>query len=225
MRLPGGVAQGALGLGQLLCANEHPGEIARVCRRHPRSGSHICVGLAWAGNPQLKGDPLRSTTLAALTPLAELSDIAFFSLQFGPAAAELHAAPFQVIDGSSQDRDFAQTAALMATLDLIISVDTSVAHLAGAMGLPLWLLLPHLADWRWMEHRNDSPWYPTARLFRQARPGDWRTLVLSVRDQLRQFADRLPSRSIKSASRLACLASESSDMESLNYSESHMGEV
>ena len=75
-----------------------------------------------------------------------------------------------VWDGSSQDRDLAETAALMATLDLVITTDTCIAHLAGAMGKPVWILLPHLSDWRWMQQTETTPWYPTARLFRQSTP-------------------------------------------------------
>jgi len=82
-----------------------------------------------------------------------------------------------VWDGSSRDRDLADTAALVATLDLVITTDTCIAHLAGAMGKPVWILLPHLADWRWMQQRETTPWYPTARLLRQAAPGDWAGLI------------------------------------------------
>jgi ADP-heptose:LPS heptosyltransferase len=141
----------------------------------------------------MRSDRHRSTTLEALSPLLAFQGAQFFSLQFGAAAAELRAAPaldvptFAIIDGCSRDKDFAETAAFMATLDLVISVDTSVAHLAGAMGLPLWLLLPHLADWRWLERREDSPWYPTARLFRQPAAGDWTAVAERVREQLEAF--------------------------------------
>jgi tetratricopeptide (TPR) repeat protein len=157
---------------------------------YPHQGDNLRVGLVWAGNPRFRGDQLRSTTLEALLPLTEVDGISFFSLQFGPAVAQL--APLQskfpVTDACSQNKDFAETAALLATLDLVISVDTAVAHLAGAMGLPVWVLLPHLADWRWLEQREDSPWYPSARLFRQSAPGDWKSLAERLREALRRFA-------------------------------------
>jgi hypothetical protein len=92
-----------------------------------------------------------------------------------------------VWDGSSQDRDLAETAALVATLDLVVTTDTSIAHLAGAIGKPVWILLPHLGDWRWMQKIETTPWYPTARLFRQREPGDWAGVVERVITQLEAF--------------------------------------
>jgi ADP-heptose:LPS heptosyltransferase len=128
------------------------------------------VGLTWAGNPRYKSDHLRSTQLATLLPLLRVPRITWISLQKGPAAEQLADLPGDVFlwDGSSQDRDLAETAALVATLDLVITTDTSIAHLAGAMGKPVWILLPHLSDWRWMQQRETTPWYPTARLIRRA---------------------------------------------------------
>jgi tetratricopeptide (TPR) repeat protein len=175
-----------------------PAEIAAAWRRCPRRDARLRVGLAWAGNPQMKGDPLRSTTLETFAPLLKEGGAVFFSLQFGEVAAEIGNSGVAIVDGCSRDRDLAETAALMATLDLVLSVDTSVAHLAGAMGLPVWVLLPHLADWRWMDHREDSPWYPTARLFRQPSPGDWTSLAAKLRDELADFAARFsPGRSLE----------------------------
>jgi tetratricopeptide (TPR) repeat protein len=168
-----------------------PAAVDAAWRAHPRQDNRLRVGLVWAGNPRFKGDQQRSTTLEALLPLAELTDVTFFSLQFGTAAAQIAASPsyFPLIDACSQNKDFADTASVVATLDLVISVDTAVAHLAGAMGVPIWVLLPHLADWRWLEKREDSPWYPTARLFRQTTPGDWRSVAERVRDELQKFVD------------------------------------
>jgi hypothetical protein len=158
-------------------------------RRHPRREKRLRVGLVWAGNPRFRGDQLRSISLEALLPLTEVEDVDLFSLQFGPAVAQI--APLQsrfpLTDACSNSKDFAETAAFVATLDLIISVDTAIAHLAGAMGLPVWVLLPHVADWRWLEQRQDSPWYPTARLFRQPAPGDWKAVAEQVRDALRSL--------------------------------------
>jgi len=91
---------------------------------------------------------------------------------------------FLLVDACSASRDFAETAALVATLDVVITVDTAMAHLAGAMGLPVWVVLPHLADWRWMDAREDSDWYPTARVFRQKTAGDWRAPVARIGDEL-----------------------------------------
>jgi ADP-heptose:LPS heptosyltransferase len=124
--------------------------------------------------------------LNQFAPLAELKSTDFYSLQKGPAANQIAAAPrgLDIIDLSADLRDFIETAALIANLDLIISVDTSVAHLASALGKPVWLLLPHAPDWRWMLHRSDSPWYPTMRLFRQPTPGNWTTVIKNITNAL-----------------------------------------
>jgi ADP-heptose:LPS heptosyltransferase len=99
----------------------------------------------------------------------------WISLQKGPAAEQIRLLPENIalLDGASQDRDLADTAATLGTLDLVVTTDTCIAHLAGAMGKPVWILLPHLADWRWMEDSESTPWYPSARLLRQASAGDW----------------------------------------------------
>jgi tetratricopeptide (TPR) repeat protein len=140
------------------------------------------IGFAWAGNPRYKADRQRSTTLATLLPLLRTPGVTWISLQKGPATEELAALPGDVFvwDGSSQDCDLAETAALVATLDLVVTTDTSIAHLAGAMAKPVWILLPHLSDWRWMQELETTPWYPTARLFRQRAPGDWAGVVERV---------------------------------------------
>jgi tetratricopeptide (TPR) repeat protein len=140
------------------------------------------VGLAWAGNPGYNADRLRSVKLATLLPLLRIPGITWISLQKGPDAEQLAALPADVVllDGSSRDRDLAETAALIDTLDLVITTDTCVAHLAGAMAKPVWVLLPHLSDWRWMQQIETTPWYPTARLFRQSIPGDWTEVLERV---------------------------------------------
>jgi len=159
------------------------------------------VGLAWAGNPRYKADRQRSMALATLLPLLRIPGITWISLQKGPGAEQLAALPGDVFvsDGSSGDRDLAETAALVASLDLVITTDTCIAHLAGAMEKPLWILLPHLADWRWMEQVETTPWYPTAWLARQSEPGDWRGVVKRVMEELdgsrRDEAFRQPQRS------------------------------
>jgi hypothetical protein len=144
------------------------------------------VGLAWAGNPRYKSDRQRSTVLATLLPLLRTSGITWIALQKGEAADQLAALPNDIFvwDGCSGERDLAETAALMATLDLVITTDTCTAHLAGAMAKPVWIMLPHLSDWRWMQKIETTPWYPTARLFRQSKPGDWAGVVERVIAQL-----------------------------------------
>jgi len=110
----------------------------------------------------------------------------WISLQKGETAGQLASLPGGIFvwDGSSGERDLAETAALIATLDLVITTDTCIAHLAGAMAKPVWILLPHLADWRWMQQIETTPWYPTARLFRQRAPGDWAGVLKRVIGQL-----------------------------------------
>ncbi len=160
-------------------------------------GSGPRIGLAWAGNPQYKADSLRSMRLETLLPVLRTAGFWWISLQKGEAAEQLGCLPNNVFvwDGSSRERDLAETAALVATLDLVITTDTCIAHLAGAMGKPVWILLPHLADWRWMQETETTPWYPTARLLRQKTPGDWGRVVERVCDELeaqgRGFAQNL----------------------------------
>jgi Flp pilus assembly protein TadD len=158
-------------------------------RRFPCVGSGLRVGLAWAGNPRYKADRLRSVTLETLLPFLRAPGFTWISLQKGEAAGQLARLPEEVCvaDGSSRDWDLAETAALAATLDLVITTDTCIAHLAGAMGKPVWILLPHLADWRWMQERETTPWYPTARLLRQKTQGDWAGLVERVISELYIF--------------------------------------
>lgn len=139
------------------------------------------VGFVWSGSSAHANDRNRSIALHALAPLAR-DGVTYFSLQIGEAAAEIRTPPLgmKFIDMNDQIRDFADTAQIVAGLDLVICVDTAVAHLAGAMGKRAWVLLPFVADCRWMERREDSPWYPTMRLFRQRRPGDWRQVVSEI---------------------------------------------
>jgi Tfp pilus assembly protein PilF len=137
------------------------------------------VGIAWAGQRTHKNDSNRSMRLETLRPLLARSSIQFVSLQHelcGEDAAFLQGCP-QLLDVGGQFRDFADTAAVISRLDRVIAVDSAVAHLAGALGKSLFLLLPLAADFRWMRERQDSPWYPTARLFRQPQFGDWASVV------------------------------------------------
>jgi len=144
------------------------------------------VGLAWAGRPTHKNDRNRSMKLAKLAPLGQVPGVSFFSLQKGEAAAEAKTPPpgMELIDWTEELKDFADTAALIANLDLVIAVDTAVAHLAGAMGKAVWTLLPFASDWRWLLEREDSPWYPSMRLFRQPCIGDWDSVIIRVVDAL-----------------------------------------
>jgi tetratricopeptide (TPR) repeat protein len=126
------------------------------------------VGLAWAGNPAHSNDRRRSMPVAALQPILAVRGINFVNLQVGPRANETG-----LPDLSPALTDYAETAALIAALDVLVTVDTSVAHVAGALGKPAWVMLPHTPDWRWLLGRETSPWYRSLRLFRQPRPGDW----------------------------------------------------
>jgi tetratricopeptide (TPR) repeat protein len=145
------------------------------------------VGLVWAGNPDHKNDQRRSCSLSELSPLNDLEGVQLYSLQKEVSQADtsfLEAESGIIHIGGLLD-DFADTAAALACLDLVVSVDTAVAHLAGAMAKPVWLLLPYLPDWRWMLQRTDSPWYPSMRLFRQAQADAWAPVIDDVKQALR----------------------------------------
>ncbi|MGO9939945.1 MAG: glycosyltransferase family 9 protein [Terracidiphilus sp.] len=136
--------------------------------------------------------------LATLRPLLRMEGVFWVSLQKGEAAAQLRELLMDVaiLDGSSGYRNLAETAALLAMLDLVITTDTCIAHLAGAMGKPVWILLPHLADWRWMEKVETTPWYPTARLFRQQSSGDWAGMLERVSAEICLFRSQWPEAEI-----------------------------
>lgn len=161
-----------------------------------RSGQGLRAGIAWAGNPRYKADRQRSMKLEMLVPLLRTPGITWISLQKGDAARQLAGLPggIEIHDASSGDQDLADTAAVVAALDLVITTDTCVAHLAGAMGKPVWILLPHLADWRWMQGIETTPWYPTARLMRQTEPGDWDGVLRRAIAELGLFRQRRPKR-------------------------------
>jgi tetratricopeptide (TPR) repeat protein len=144
------------------------------------------IGLVWAGNPRHHFDAFRSVPLAALEPLAALTGNAWFAIQKGPGATQLaDVASRWPMDALGDElEDFAATAALIQALDLVITVDTSVAHLAGALGKPVWVLLAEQPDWRWGKGRADSVWYPSARVFRQTRLGDWSNVVAELQTAL-----------------------------------------
>lgn len=144
------------------------------------------VGLAWAGNPEHQRDRERSCGLSLFAPLADAADVCFISLQKGASADEADMPPIgmNLLEFANDLNDFADTAALVANLDLVISVDTSVVHLAGAIGKPVWTLIAYSPDWRWLLKRSDAPWYPTMRLFRQERAGDWSGAIAAVAEAL-----------------------------------------
>jgi tetratricopeptide (TPR) repeat protein len=148
------------------------------------------VGLVWAGSPAHRRDRDRSLALSALAPLADIPDVAFYSLQKGHAAPQAANPPagMRLFDIGGTLGDFADTAAAIMALDLVVTVDTAVAHLAGALGKPVWILLSYVPDWRWLIDRDDSPWYPTARLFRQPARGAWGPVVANVAAALRGLA-------------------------------------
>jgi tetratricopeptide (TPR) repeat protein len=158
-----------------------------------RRQGKLRVGLAWAGNPRNTYDPRCSLPLKTLAPLRTITGASFVSLQTGPAATQIEplASSFKVQNACAAHRDMAETCALIEGLDLVISVDTAIAHLAGSMGKPVWVMLPHAPDWRWLLDRDDSPWYPAARLFRQPAAGDWRSVVEKIARELKLAVLRL----------------------------------
>lgn len=175
-----------------------PDDVARWTARlaqHDSSagGSPLRVGLVWKGNPRFENDADRSLPgLHLLAPLGAVAGVRFFSLQKGAGEDEALAPPAQLplVHLGGGIEDFADSAAIVAGLDLVISVDTAVAHLAGALGKPCWILLSeYKTDWRWLTDRCDSPWYPgTARLFRQTTAGDWAPVVAEIAAALAAWA-------------------------------------
>ena len=149
-------------------------------RRLMEQGPGLKVGLAWSGNPRFGAARLKACPVERLEPLLSVPGCVFVSLQTGDAAVEaarLSGEGPAVIEAGPEFAGFDDTAALVTALDLVISIDTAVAHLAGALGKPVWIMLPYAADWRWLIDREDSPWYPSARLYRQTHPGDWASVV------------------------------------------------
>ncbi|WP_145022901.1 tetratricopeptide repeat protein [Geobacter argillaceus] len=158
-----------------------PGQV-ELWRNRMVPGENIRVGIAWKGRSEHVNDRFRSCPPEELGPLGHLTGIDWYSLQVDSRQGPLP--PLRLVDLTARIADFGDTAALISNLDLVISVDTSVAHLAGALGIATRLLLPFAPDWRWGLHRNDTPWYPGMRLFRQRSPGDWQDLITQVADAL-----------------------------------------
>jgi hypothetical protein len=152
-----------------------------------RPGDRMNIGLIWSGSPGFAYNYRRSTKLETLAPLAQLPGINFISLQKGPASAQAKTPPpgMRLIDWTSELNDFADTAALISQLDLIITTDTGAAHLSGLVGKPTWILLMFAPDFRWLRQREDSPWYPSVRLFRQPVARDWDTPIQWMVEELR----------------------------------------
>ncbi|MGA3066213.1 MAG: tetratricopeptide repeat protein [Tepidisphaeraceae bacterium] len=166
-------------------------QLADRWREKIGSDKRPCVGLVWNGRPNPQ--PLRSIPIKQLAPLASVPGVRFVSLQVGDMAKEAADAPagLEIADWHQDIRDFADTAALMANLDLIITIDTAAAHLAGALARPTWLLLYHKPDWRWMNAQTTCRWYPTMRLFRQESPGNWQKPIQNVVQALRDWTAKL----------------------------------
>jgi hypothetical protein len=167
-----------------------PAKVAQWATR--LAGCGFTVGLVWAGDTHAHRpagaavDRRRSLRLARLAPLAQVAGVTFVSLQKGEPAAQASNPPagMELLDFTDALKDFGDTAALIANLDLVIAVDTAVAHLAGALAKPVWILSRYEGDWRWLNGREDSPWYPTARVFHQQASGAWEEVVDRVASEL-----------------------------------------
>ncbi|HJT77893.1 MAG TPA: tetratricopeptide repeat protein, partial [Gemmataceae bacterium] len=164
------------------------------------------VGIAWQGSTQYRGDRWRSMPLARFAPVAAVPGVTLVSLQKGFGSEQLRDVPFPVLDLAARLDEkagpFMDTAAVMQCLDLVITSDTAIVHLAGALGVPVWVALPFVPDWRWLLGRDDSPWYPTMRLFRQTKPGDWDEVFGRIAAALRDHTgagDRSPAVRIEMA--------------------------
>lgn len=171
-----------------------PAEIPYICTdpakvaywRDKLSSVDFKVGIVWSGSPMYERNHLRSCKLADFAPLSMIDGVKLYALQKGESAGQIEelAGQISVVNLGEQFEDFTDTAAAIENLDLIISIDTSVPHLAGAMGKPVWLLLCSAHEWRWLLDRQDSPWYPTMRIFRQTKPQRWDIVFQSVAEQL-----------------------------------------
>ena len=154
------------------------------------TGDELKAGLVWAGVTHNKLPAYRRLRTADFfTALSQVKGIKYFSLQKGPGADDPRPSDFNLIDLSNDLKDFADTAAVIELLDLVISVDTSVVHLAGALAKPVWVLHHH-PDYRWLRDRTDSPWYPTMRLFRPVPMGNWPGVIQEIEEQLRTWASQ-----------------------------------
>jgi tetratricopeptide (TPR) repeat protein len=169
-----------------------PADVERWRSRFADQPPGLRVGLVWAGQSTHQKDRHRSLALADFADLAKVPDVQFYSLQVGESAVQAKSPPagVRLIDWTSDLHDFADTAALIAQLDLVITVDTAVCHLAGAMRKGVWVLLAYQPDWRWLLDRTDSPWYASAALFRQTQPEDWSTPLLQISAKLEYLSKK-----------------------------------
>jgi Flp pilus assembly protein TadD len=158
------------------------------------------IGIAWAGRPTHHNDRNRSTSLSTFAPLTELPGVTLLSLQKGPGQAQIgqYWGKAPLLSLGPEIRDFGDTMAIIDRLDMIVTVDTSLGHLAAAMAKPVWTMLPYAPDWRWLLDRTDSPWYPTLRLFRQAKPREWEPVMEKIVEDLTK-APPLPRRKAQRA--------------------------
>jgi tetratricopeptide (TPR) repeat protein len=170
-----------------------PIEIARMWRE--RLSEHAAaqrIGICWAGNPHHVNDRNRSCRLSVLAPLGRIEGAVFYSLQKGEAAEQSRhpIAGMKILDFTAELQDFADTAGLIENLDLVVSVDTAIVHLAGALGKPVWMLTPFDPDWRWLLNRSDSPWYPKMRIIRQTERRNWNSIAKAISDSRFQIPDK-----------------------------------
>jgi hypothetical protein len=162
---------------------------AQPCRIPLASSGELKVGLVWCSSAF---NPARSIAMEDISRLSSVPGVAFYALQSGPEHDDTVHWPGNIVDLHREIATIHDTASIVTALDLIITVDTMTAHLAGALGVPVWTLLPFECDWRWMLHREDSPWYPSMCLFRQPAPGDWASVIRQVEQRLLQVATRPP---------------------------------
>jgi hypothetical protein len=162
---------------------------AQAFRNRVRAEAPLVVGIAWRGNPKYAGDRMRSVPPRVFSRLAGVPDVRLVNLTKEASPMECREAGAADI-GASQWADFAQAAATFVNLDLVISVDTAVVHLAGSLGVPVWIALPSAPDWRWGLSRMDTPWYPSARLFRQENRAEWEPVFGRIASELARFAAR-----------------------------------
>ena len=150
-------------------------------------GQAMRVGIVWAGNPNHHNDHNRSIPFRLFKKLLDIYPLTWVSLQVGDRAYDLHQTTRIVFNAAPELHDYNETAGLIENLDLVITVDSSAAHLAGALGTPVWVLVPFAPDWRWQLAREDSPWYESVRLFRQQQIGNWSEVLQRVKTELKEF--------------------------------------
>jgi len=161
-----------------------------------KSTNNLKVGIVWAGNPENNRDKIRSVSLADFIPILSIKGIDFYSLQMGKAAVQLNDFYYPIVRLDQQIKNFADTASIINNLDLVISVDTSVVHLSGALGKPVWNLITYLPDWRWLLDRSETPWYSSMKLYRQQSRGNWKSVIDEVAYDLQTMVKSKEDKSI-----------------------------